>query len=57
VATWRDPPVPAHADDWSLFTTRVTDPPPIELVRDDHTYYWRTSAPVARSTPTSPRPG
>jgi len=37
-AAWRDLPLAAHADDWS-FSAMVTDPPPMELLRDGQTYY------------------
>jgi len=39
-ASWRDLPVTAHAGDGPRsFTIRVTDPPPMELTREERTYY------------------
>lgn len=39
-ASWRDRPVTAHGEDGPRsFTDRVTDPPPMELIRQGQTYY------------------
>ncbi len=39
-ASWRDRPVTARADDGPRYlTTRVTDPPPMELTHQGQTYY------------------
>jgi hypothetical protein len=37
-AVWRALPLAAHAEDWS-FSTVVTDPPPMQIVRGGRMYY------------------